>query len=545
MSPTRSAAGQASHAAGVLVLGNVLATLADVVVPLVIVRLLGKSDVATLTALLLVYNTVALVLSTGFPQSIMYHLPGRPLAERAAVARTVVRAMLGLGVGAGVLLVALGLYGSALVDLVSPVDGERVVDLGPLVVIALLPLGDLPGRLMPNLLVAEDRPRGAAAYGVFRSLGLSLCTLLPLAMGGSVWTVAQCLVLLGLGQGIWVAVSLRSLYRGAPRIPSPVSLGEMLRFGVPLGLTDIVAILNNSFDRFLIMLTFADVIFAEYQAGAWQIPIVTRVPYMVGTAMAPQLVAMFRAGQARDAIALWRASIEKVSLLVVPVALVFVVAAEEVVEILFTAEYANAAPVLRWYSLLTVGRVAAFGSVIVAAGRPRMVFQASVLSLLSNVALSLPLLWAFGFVGPAMGTTLAFVPIVLFYTWSIARASGLPFGEIFPLVAYARVVGVSLVGMAAAGAFKWAVDGPAATMLAVEAAIGLSVYAAMGTALGVIRREDWSYAWGWLRLRALARRATETIEPAGPTETAGPSGPTGPTGPVESIEPNRTSREGD
>lgn len=496
----------ASHAAGVLVLGNVLATLADIVVPLLIVRLLGKSDVATLTALLLVYNTVALVVATGFPQTVMYHLPGRPLAERAAVARSITGTMVGLGALAGVLLLLLGLYGRSVLDAISSVDSDQMVELGPLVIIALVPLGDLPGRLLPNLLVAEDRPRAAAAYGVFRSLGLSICTLLPIALGGSVWTVAQCLVLLGAAQGLWVLASLRSLYRGVPRVPSPTSLRELVRFGLPLGLTDVVAVLNSSFDRFLIMLTFADVYFAEYQAGAWQIPIVTRVPYMVGTAMAPQLVELFRGGRPREAIGLWRASIEKVSLIVVPVALVFVVAAEEVVEILFTAPYAGAAPILRWYSILTVGRVAAFGVVILAAGRPSFVFQASLLSLASNVALSLPLLWALGFVGPAMGTTLAFVPIVAFYTWSIARASGLPMREILPLRAYGRVVAVALVGVAAALAFKAAVDGPAALMLAGEALVVLGTFAVLGTATRVIVADDWRYLWGWLRLRSLARR---------------------------------------
>ncbi|MCB9718839.1 MAG: oligosaccharide flippase family protein [Myxococcales bacterium] len=504
---TSAAAERASHAAGVLVLGNVLATLADIVVPLLIVRLLGKADVATLTALLLIYNTAALVVATGFPQAVMYHLPGRPRAERGAVARKIAGSMLVLGIAAGVLLVLLGLYGRSLLDAISPVDGDDVVDLSPLLLIALVPLGDLPGRILPNLLVAEDRPRSAAAYGVFRSLGLSLCTLLPLTLGGSVWTVAQCLVALGVAQGIWVLLSLRSLYGRAPRVPSPVSLGEMIRFGLPLGLTDVVAILNNSFDRFLIMLTFADVIFAEYQAGAWQIPIITRVPYVVGTAMAPQLVEMFRAGRPRDAIALWRGSIEKVSLLVVPIALVFVVAAEEVVEILFTAEYAGAAPVLRWYSILTVGRVAAFGSVIVAAGRPKYVFQASVLSLLSNVVLSVPLLVVLGFVGPAMGTALAFVPIAIFYTWTIGRASGLPTGDIFPLRAYAKVVAVALVGGAGALALKLSVEGSAALMLLGEAAVLLAVFAVLGTALRIIQPEDWRYIKAWLRLEPLTRRS--------------------------------------
>ncbi len=501
-----SAAKTASHAAGVLVLGNVLATLADVVVPLLVVRLLGKADVAALTALLLVYNTVALVVATGFPQAVMYHLPDRPLPERAAVARTIAGTLLGLGALAGVLLLLIGRFGSQLVAAISPVDDGSAVDLGPLMVIALLPLGDLPGRLLPNLLVAEDRPRAAAAYGVFRSLGLSACTLLPITLGGTAWTVAWALVLVGMAQGVWVLASLRSLYGTVERVPSPTSLREMVRFGLPLGLTDVVAVLNNGLDRFLVILMFTDVVFAEYQAGAWQIPIITRVPYVVGTAMAPQLVEMFRNGRARDAIALWQASIEKVSLVVVPVALVFAVAAEEVVEILFTAEYAGAAPVLRWYSILTMGRVAAFGSVIVATGRPGFVFQASVLSLVANVALSVPLLMFLGVVGPAMGTTLAFVPIVVFYTWSIARASGLPMGEILPLRAYARVVAVGLLGVVAALAWKFGMSGSAGFMLGGQALLLLGTFALVGTASGIVTRADWRYVWGWLKLESLSGR---------------------------------------
>ncbi len=504
--PPPSAGKLASQAAGVLVLGNVLATLADIVVPLLVVRLLGKADVATLTALLLVYNTVALVVATGFPQAVMYHLPGRPLAERAAIARRICRTLLVLGAAAGLLLLFIGRWGSDLVAMLSSVDSDAAVDLGPLVVIALMPLGDLPGRVLPNLLVAEHRPGGAAAYGVFRSLALSCSTLVPITLGGDAWTVAQCLVLVGVAQGVWVLASLRSLYRGAERVPSPTSLREMIRFGLPLGLTDVVAVLNNSLDRFLIMLAFADVYFAEYQAGAWQIPIITRVPYIVGTAMAPQLVAMFRDKLPREAIALWRGSIEKVSLLVVPIAMVFVVAAEELVEILFTPEYAGAAPVLRLYSILTAGRVAAFGTVIVAAGRPGYVFQASVLSLVANLVISLPLLWWVGFEGPAMGTAFAFVPIVVFYSWSIARASGLPMGDILPLRAYARVVGIALVGAAIAWGFKRQMSGPAAWMLAGEAALLLGTFAALGTVLRVIHRDDWRYVWGWVRLEALFKR---------------------------------------
>ncbi len=373
---------------------------------------------------------------------------------------------------------------------------------GPLLLFALFPLGDVPTRMLTNWLVVEERPKGAAGYGIIRSLGMSACTLIPLALGGDAWSVAAWLAVFAAGQLVLLFGYERRLYAGAARQPSPVSYGELLRFGLPLGMTSMVAVLNKFFDRFLILVAFGGAMYAEYEAGAWQIPIVTTIPYVIGTAIAPQMVEAFRSHRPRDALELWRASIGKVSLVVVPVALTFIVAAEETVEILFTAEYAAAAPVLRWYSILTIGRVASFGEVIVAAGRPRQVLQAAMLSFASNVALSLPLLWVVGFIGPAMGTALAFIPTALFYCWCIARASGLRLRDTFPLLHYLRIVAVGLVGAGVAFAVKLQVDGSAAAMLALEAGIVVGSFALLGTLLGLIRADDWRYV---VRMAVLGR----------------------------------------
>lgn len=492
-----------SQAAGVLVLGNVLATLAEVVVPLVIVRMVGKGEVATLMSLLLIYNTTSLIVMTGFPSTVTYFLPGKPRAQRAAIARRVIGTMMMLGVVAGVLMFFAGMFGRDILTAISSVDPSQVTSLEPLMLVALVPLGDLPARVLPNLLVVENRPRPAAGYGVLRSLGMSLSTLLPVAFGLDAWAVAGALVVLAVIELVFLQWQLHRLYGGLPRVPATVSVGQLFRFGVPLGLTDIVSVLNHRLGAFLILSTFADVAFAEYQAGGWQIPIVTQVPYLVGAALAPRMVELFGAGKPREAIAMWRQSIGKVSLLVVPFTLVFVVAADDLVAILFTPDYARAADVLRWSALMGVGRVAAFGTVIVSAGRPRFVLQAALLSLVSNMVISLPLLWWLGFVGPAMAAFFAFVPMVVYYCWCIARASGLELREIFPLVAYSKVLAVALVGVAGALVFRHFFDWSPVPSLLAQAAIVLGIFSALGSALGIIERSDWSFAWGWVRLKTL------------------------------------------
>lgn len=488
--------------AGILVLGTALATLSSVIVPLLVVRIVGKADVATLMALLLIYETVSLVVTSGFPQTLMYYLPARKLEERRAVALKIAGTMLALGALAGLVLVLVGLFGDALPGAFASAD-KKQVDLRPLIGLALMPIGDLPARILPNLLIAEGRARGASAVGVIKSITMSVATLVPLALGHSVYVVAICISGVGLLQGLLVIYFLRDLYGGATHVPSPVSVKQLFGFAIPLGATDIVSMLNNALDRYLILLAFPAAAFAEYQAGAWQVPIISYVPYAVGIAYAPRFVELFKSGRAREALSIWQRSIEKVSLLVLPFAAIFVVGAEELMELLFTKAYLHAAPVFRMYALLTLGRVAAYGTVIVAAGKPRYVLQAALLSLTSNLVISVPLLFKVGFVGPALGTVLAFIPTLVFYCWCIGRAAGVRTSQVFPLGRYARVLGLSAVAGLVALVFKLEVHGGPGLMLAGEAAIVLAVFGLVGTVTGLIERSDWEFVGNWMRLKVL------------------------------------------
>jgi O-antigen/teichoic acid export membrane protein len=481
--------------AGLLVLGTTLSTISSLLVTLLVVRLLGKAEVGTLLALMLVYDTIALIVTSGFPQTLMYFLPARAPAERRAVAVKIAWTLASMGAIAGLLLALAGLFGSRIL---AAFGSRDTVDLMPLLLFAPLPVLDLPARLLPNLLVAEGRARTVTAISVFKSIASSLAVLVPVGLGHGVWTVAVCYVSVGLVHGLVLPWVIHSLYSKEERIRCPVSLKELFKFSIPLGATDVVSLLNGYFDRYLILFAFPAVGFAAYQAGAWQIPIITYVPYAVGIAYAPKLVELFKAGKNEDAIGIWQESVGKVALLVLPVTVTFMIGAEELMTLLFTKKYIDAAPVFRFYASLGLLRVAAYGTVIVSAGKPRYVLQAALLSLGTNVVLSIPALVVFGFVGPALGTAVAFFPTVAFYVWCIGRAANVPFTRVFPLRRFLSVLLVVLVA-----AFKRWVMAPAGLAFAAEALIVIGGFAALGTLLRLIQREDWGFVWGWVRLKIL------------------------------------------
>jgi O-antigen/teichoic acid export membrane protein len=488
----------------VLVMGKLLATLSDALLPLVIVRLLGKSEVGVLTSVLLIYTTIALVLATGFPSALMFHLPGRSAPERRAIATQTATALFAFGMLASILLTASGLLGAFAPNLVrklAQTNSAALLNggLSYLFLLAAFPLGDLPARMLPNLLVIENRTEAAARYAIASSIGTAVCVLLPASLGAGIQKVLLAYSAFGLAQGLALILYMRAIYAGTERVRAPIPFRETLRFAVPLGLTDIVATINSRFDRYLVSISFPLAAFAEYQVGAFQIPILTTVAYTVGTVYTPLLTQLFREGKAAEALATWRESVNKVSLIVVPVAAVFVVVAEEFVEVLFTPAYLAAAPVFRCYALLTMGRVASFGTVLVAAGRPQLILRSAIYSLLVNAALCLIGLRVFGFVGPAIGTTLAFVPMVAIYCAYIAQAAGQRFPRIFPLSHYLTLVATAAVAAIPAVLAKEWLPWSALPRMAAAAVLLLGTFALLGSATRQIARDDWRYLANWLR----------------------------------------------
>ncbi len=489
--------------AGVLLFGKIVSTLGEAVVPIIMIRLLSKAEVGVLSTVMMLYTTLALVLTSAFPATLMYFLPAREAPERRALAVRMSRLMLLLGGILAVLMFALGLVGVTLggASLAAEHSERSLLDpkaLFYLLALSPYPLGDLPARLLPNLLVIEGRARDAATIGVVKAVGSAVATLIPIALGFPLHVVIACTSLFGLAYSALLPYYLRVLYRDVPKVPAPVSSREIIRFTMPLGITDVVGRLNSELDRYLIAGTFPVTRVAEYRAAAWQVPIIKEIPYTVGRVDTPHLNRLFDAGKVREAIQLWRASTEKVALLVVPLASIFIVAAEEVVVLLFTDEYLGAAPVFRLYSLLMLGRACSFGNVLLASGKPGYVFQAALFSFLTNIALSGTALFAFGFIGPALGTVVAFAAMTFYYCWLIAKSTKIRLSETFPLFAYGRIVATASVASIPAVLIKFnAGMGPGLTLVAV-AAVLLGAFGVLGTLTRQIQREDWRFLGQWL-----------------------------------------------
>jgi O-antigen/teichoic acid export membrane protein len=480
-----------------LVVGRALATLGEALIPLVIVRLLGKAEVGDLASAFAIHQIVALLFALGVGNAVMYFIPTASDGARGTLAQRHLLLMALLGVGAGVVLALVAaLSGNLPEDWHLSTSGSAAerVDLDYLYVLAFLPIVDLPARLLPNLFVVEKRADWAAYSAILKSLGQTLATLVPAALGLSLWWVVGASVVFGWLYLAGMLSVLRSIYAPVPRAPSDVTLQQILSFSVPLGLTDMISMLVNRLDTLLVVAVLSTQAVAEYQVGAFQLPFLTTIAYSVGSVYTPLFRELFANGRPQEAVQIWRQSAEKVSLLVVPVSLVFFVAAEEVISLLFTSSYLAAVPVFRCYLVLTMTRVTAFGNLLVAAGKPRWVMHAAAITLLAHFSVSVPLLAWLGFIGPALGTAWSVIPMFIAYCAYIARAAGVPFAATFSWKHYLQVL--SLAALPAWGASVLKAQLPAQTpadllvRIAGTAVLVLGGFLSLAIPLGFVKNAD-------------------------------------------------------
>jgi O-antigen/teichoic acid export membrane protein len=303
------------------------------------------------------------------------------------------------------------------------------------------------------------------------------------------------------------------LYRRVPAVPARITLREHASFALPLGLSGIMGQVTRQFDKYVVLYVIGVMSFADYSVGAWELPLVTVLPYSIGAAIVPVLVRMFEERRPQDALEAWKSTIPKTALLVLPIAAMFLICADDFIELVFGTQYLNAATPLRLYTIILFQRVVEYGAILRAAGDTKAVLYGTSILFVANAGLSVPLAYVIGFNGPALATLLANVPGLLFMLHRIARATKSSWRQVFPWKAYGRVLGIAAAAALPALLFRWAVPLSAAADLTVVAIGYLGLFALLATVAGVIRRDDWAFVARWLSMRQLVQAGGGPADP--------------------------------
>jgi O-antigen/teichoic acid export membrane protein len=473
-----------------VVASRVVTTLLDVATGIVIVKALTQAEVGIVAFLLGVYEVTRYLTTLGFPDSVFYFFERIAPGARRAFTWHTCRRLAALALVAALLIVLPIPFLPALLSAWTPDQVAAAQRFLPL--IAFVGLLEIPTWPTTNVLLALDRPRDAGLYEVVTSLMTFGLLLGPILAG---YPVEVALYGLAAYAVLRLVLSFAWLHRVLPPATAalPAGIGrQQTRFSLPLGLNLAVSRLNRRAAYFIVAALLPAAALAEFQVAAQEIPAVTVVSLAVGSVLISRYVAYELEGRRDELIALWYRAIERTTLVVVPVTVAGIALAPDFVLLVSKAEYASAVVPFQIFNLVVLHRVTSYGAILQAFGDTRGLLRVTLVLLAANVALSLPLTYAFGITGTVVGGVLANALAWTQMLRRIGRHLKLPAWRVLPFPYYLRVLAVAgACGLVTAG-LRALVALPPWAGLPGGLAVFFALFGLTGTLAGVITRADWN-----------------------------------------------------
>jgi O-antigen/teichoic acid export membrane protein len=492
--------------AGVVVFARIITTVIDLAIVIATIQILSKTDFAIIGYLLMVHEVARNLATLGFPESIFYFFERvSGSAKRGFTAQTT-SILLVTGFVAGAFVLIISYFAPQLLSEWDPLNVQTVSDLLPWM--GLLAILEIPTWPVTNVLLALDRQRDSAWYEMTTSLLSFGCLVVPLALGYGLEIAVYGLVIYGVirfvGSFIWLHLVLPEGRLSDTDIP----LKKQFNFALPLGFSSLTNKLNRYVDKFVVSILLPATAYAEYTIGAQEVPIIRVIPFAVGSVLISRYVSLQLESKKEELLELWYKGVEKVSLLVVPLTILSIIIAPDLISLIAESEgtdYSNAVLPFQIYNLIVLVRVTHYGSILQAFGDTKGVFYMSLNLVAANIILSVPFTIWFGIVGTALSTFIANI-----YNWLVLlrRIGGhmeLPFYKVLPFPFYFSVLGISVLVAIPAWFVRWAYirDESVLLGLTIASAIFLISFAVVGTMLKVITPDDWQKLKNWLSLKFL------------------------------------------
>lgn len=388
--------------------------------PVVLVRCLDTVTFGEYRLLWLAVGTVMYVATFNMPQSLYLFLPrSAPRLKRLYINQT---------------LLFLGAVGLVVAWAVSPWN--------PWLPAAMRPLEQF-GALVPAFIalwlltyMLDFLPTVDERVGWQAALSIGLSVLRVVILGVGAFTSGSMEVLLWLLLAFVIlrlAVLLAYIVRfhgvASPLLEKDV-FKDQLHTAAPLGVSTALYGLRWQGDQWIAAHFFSIGSFAAFSVAAVLGPLVNVFRASVNEAFLPSMSRLQAAGDAHGMVELNSRANVMVGTLLYPMLAFAFVFAEEIVTVVYTSSYLEAAPVMRLYILAFGMMVIEVGSIILLLREGHFALRLNVAMFLVSIGLSLAGALHFGLAGAAAGGTASLYLDRFFTLRRISRRTGIPLGRL-------------------------------------------------------------------------------------------------------------------
>lgn len=392
---------------------------------LVIARYLTTNEYATFSQVMLIASTFAII-PAAFQQSLYYFIP---LAVPQQWKKVIFSGFIGGLIFICIANSAMLPFRKQLADLLN---NPALLPLMPMIIIFLFCFC-LSGYIDPVLICLEEEVKLAIIRGLSFILAfVAICVSIIMHLELSI-----LIVYLAVAHSI---LPVYTVYRSARlnrevSIISSVSWEEIRKqfsYAFPLFLSALFGVIGRRLDQYLISACFDTHDYAIYARGAIQLPFAEIVTMSIFTILIPEFVKLYNQSNVQKILFLWKEGVRRAALIFFPFAAFFILKAEPLMILLFSEKYADSAPIFQVYAIQLIVGIALYGAIPRSAGNTRVIYHATIIFGLSNLAISYPLILAIGPIGAAVGTAISGILSSFYYLVIIKRILKCKFRHVFP-----------------------------------------------------------------------------------------------------------------
>ncbi len=447
--------------------------------PVVLVRCLDPTAFGQYRLVWLAAGTVMAVVTQAMPGSLYYYLPRSDgAAKRLYINQTLL------------FLASAGAIGALAVSPWNPWLPEKLGGLARHE--AMLPAFVMlwvVGALLDLLPTVEERvgwqAKAIVGLSALRAVALSLAAILTRELEP---VLLVLLAFVSFKVAVLLAYVARFHGLRGPLLRRRV-FADQLNYAVPFGAAGALYGLRSQADQWVAAGFFSVRMFASFSVAAVLAPLVHLFRQSVLHAFMPIMSRLQADGDIRGMIELNSHGNAIVGALVFPLLAFAFVFAEEIVTVIYTPVYLDAAGVMRVYIVGLAALVIEFASILMLLRQGAFILWVSLVVLIFSVALSWISARAFGLAGAAAGSVTAVYIDLIATLWRISLRTGIPVRRLQDW----RSLGLLMLFAALAAALAWSIvgryfaaNGPL-SRLAVGGALVAVTYIAMATVSGMAR----------------------------------------------------------
>ncbi|MDP2982841.1 MAG: oligosaccharide flippase family protein [Candidatus Latescibacter sp.] len=391
------------------------------------------------------FSALFMILTLGIPETLYFFLPRLTPEERPGfLGQTIIL------LGASGLAVCFFLWAGA--SFLAGVQGNPAI--APNIrIFGIYGAFLVASAFADPIFIVFKRVRYLFTLSFLHGLFFLLLTLWQYLAGVSAAPLFMAMAVFALGKFL---AALFLVYRMRPEIGEILYFGGkkmlllQLSFSLPIALSNTVDIISAWMDKFVVSVYLGKEALGVFYVGAIEIPLVSVVLASVYSVVSPVLSSHHHRKDFVGFIGLVNKTFLFTAKMIWPFCLYLFVFADRLIPLMFGPEYEASVAPFRVYLMMMPLRIALYGAIVLALGKPRAIFLAASGALLINFVLSVILVQYIRLLGPAIATVISTWFHVVILLWVILAATKGRIAELIPFRGLFMIGTVSALAVCAA-----------------------------------------------------------------------------------------------